>query len=187
MGVRVQPALPDMVVECEHTQLAMEEEIARTSTSGAKARDEEPGGVGAWCSTRSRCGFRARPEGLADGHHPFGSLEEHGPHLPLGTDIVCRWSRSAAARRSGRAAHLAPAIPYGVCRSTRNHPGTVGISTATLRALVVDLVRDIHRHGMRAAVLISGHAGKTHLCTLVDAGEQLIEELPDLRVSVISE
>jgi creatinine amidohydrolase len=117
---------------------------------------------------------------------PFGSLEEHGAHLPLCTDTlqvveVCR----LAAERTG--AHLAPAVAYGVCRSTRNHPGTVGVSTATLRAIAIDLVRDFHRHGMRSFVLISGHAGKTHVLTLVDAGEQLLEELPEIRVSVISE
>ncbi len=117
---------------------------------------------------------------------PFGSLEEHGAHLPLCTDTlqvveVCR----RVAERTG--AHLAPAIPYGVCRSTRNHPGTVGISTATLRAIAIDLVRDFHRHGMRSFVVISGHAGKTHVLTLVDAGEQLLDELPDISISVISE
>jgi creatinine amidohydrolase len=117
---------------------------------------------------------------------PFGSLEEHGAHLPLCTDTlqvveVCR----RVAERTG--VHLAPALPYGVCRSTRNHPGTVGVSTATLRAIAIDLVRDFHRQGMRSFVLISGHAGKTHVLTLVDAGEQLLEELPDARISVISE
>jgi creatinine amidohydrolase len=117
---------------------------------------------------------------------PFGSLEEHGAHLPLCTDTlqvveVCR----RAAGRTG--AHLAPAVPYGVMRSTRNHPGTVGVTTATLRSLAIELVRDFHRHGMRSFVLISGHAGRTHVLTLVDAGEQLLEELPEIRVSVISE
>jgi len=117
---------------------------------------------------------------------PFGSLEEHGAHLPLCTDTlqvveVCR----RVAERTG--VHLAPVIAYGVCRSTRNHPGTVGITTSTLRAITIDLVRDFHRQGMRSFVLISGHAGKTHVLTLVDAGEQLLDELPDIRISVISE
>ena len=117
---------------------------------------------------------------------PFGSLEEHGGHLPLCTDTlqvveVCR----RVAERTG--VHLAPAVAYGVCRSSRNHPGTVGVTTATLRAIAIDLVRDFHRQGLRSFVLISGHAGKTHVLTLVDAGEQLLDELPDIRVSVISE
>ena len=117
---------------------------------------------------------------------PFGSLEEHGEHLPLATDTlqvveVCR----RVAERTG--AHVAPAVAYGVCRSTRCHPGTVGLTTATLRSIALDLVRDFHRHGMRFFVLISGHAGKTHLLTLVDAGEQLLEELPGIGVSVVSE
>lgn len=117
---------------------------------------------------------------------PFGSVEEHGPHLPLGTDTiqVCEVCRRAAARTG---ALLAPAVPYGVCRSTRNHPGTVGIGTATLRALAIDIGRDFYRQGLRNFVLISGHAGKTHLLTLLDAGEELLEQLPESRVTVISE
>jgi len=117
---------------------------------------------------------------------PFGSLEEHGPHLPLGTDTIQVWEVCRlAAERTG--ALLAPAVPYGVCRSTRNHPGTVGITTATLRALALDLCRDFHRQGLRTFVLISGHAGQTHMLTLVDAAEELLERLPGSRFSVICE
>jgi creatinine amidohydrolase len=51
----------------------------------------------------------------------------------------------------------------------------------------VELGCDFYRQGLRNFVLISGHAGKTHLLTLVDAGEELLERLPDCRVTVISE
>jgi creatinine amidohydrolase len=117
---------------------------------------------------------------------PFGATEEHGDHLPLGTDTfqaadVCRL---LAERRS---VFVAPAIPYGVCRSTGDHPGTVSLTTETLKALAIDLVRSFYRQGLRNVVLLSGHAGGTHNAALLDAGECLLRELPELRIAVASE
>lgn len=117
---------------------------------------------------------------------PFGSVEEHGQHLPLGTDTfqaddVCR---KLAERRP---LFVAPAIFYGVCRSTGGHPGTVSIRTETLKALTIDIVRSLYHQGLRNVVLLSGHAGGTHNATLLDAGEFLLAELPELRIAVASE
>jgi len=117
---------------------------------------------------------------------PFGSVEEHGQHLPLGTDTfqaadVCR---RLAERRP---VFVAPAVFYGVCRSTGDHPGTVSISTETLKALTIDIVRSLYRQGLRNVVLLSGHAGGTHNAALLDAGECLLKELPELRIAVASE
>ena len=69
---------------------------------------------------------------------PFGSTEEHGPHLPLDTDTIqaCEVGRRLAERRP---VFIAPPIHYGVCRSTSCHPGTLSITTATLRSLVLDI------------------------------------------------
>ena len=104
---------------------------------------------------------------------PFGATEEHGLHLPLGTDTfqaadVCR----LLAER--RRVFVAPAIPYGVCRSTGDHPGTISLTTETLKALAIDLVRSFYRQGLRNVVLLSGHAGGTHNAALLDAGECLL-------------
>lgn len=117
---------------------------------------------------------------------PFGATEEHGCHLPLGTDTfqavdVCR----LLAKR--RKIFVAPAIPYGVCRSTGDHPGTVSLSTETLKAVMIDLVRSFYRQGFRSVVVLSGHAGGTHNATLLDTGEMLLRELPELRIAVASE
>jgi creatinine amidohydrolase len=116
---------------------------------------------------------------------PVGSVEEHGPHLPLGTDA---FHALEVARRVAelRPVLVAPPVFYGICRSTREHPGTLSLSGDTLRALLKDLGREFHRQGLRRLIFISGHAGGTHMCALVEAGEALLEEFGDLRVAVVN-
>lgn len=117
---------------------------------------------------------------------PFGSIEEHGPHLPLDTDTMQAWRVAALAARE-RPVFVAAPVHYGVCRSTARHPGTISISTATLRCLCLDICRSLYRQGLRNFVLLTGHAGGTHTSTLIDAGEELLETFADCRVAVVTE
>jgi creatinine amidohydrolase len=116
---------------------------------------------------------------------PVGSLEEHGPHLPLGTDT---FHAQEVARRVAalRPVVVAPPVFYGMCRSTREHPGTVSISGDTLRSLIKDLGREFYRQGLRRLIILSGHAGGTHLSALIEAAETLLEECADLRLAVVN-
>lgn len=117
---------------------------------------------------------------------PFGSTEEHGSHLPLATDTL---HAIEVGRRLAevRDIFIAPPIHYGVCRSTSEHPGTLSISTETLKALAIDVVSALYRQGLRNFVLISGHAGGTHMAALTDAGEKLLQRFADLKIAVLTE
>lgn len=117
---------------------------------------------------------------------PFGSTEEHGPHLPLSTDTLhaCEVGRLLAERRP---LFVAPPVHYGVCRSTSGHPGTISISTRTLRSLAIDLVCAFYDQGLRNFVLLTGHAGGTHTSALIDAGEELLKRLPQAKIAVLTE
>ncbi len=117
---------------------------------------------------------------------PFGSTEEHGLHLPLDTDTL-QAVRVAWQLARLRRIFVAPAIHYGVCRSTHNHPGTLSISTATLKALTVDIVSALYRQGLRNFILLSGHADGTHMATLTDAGEDLLQKYADVNIAVVTE
>ena len=116
---------------------------------------------------------------------PVGALEEHGPHLPLGTDA---YHAVALAHRVAnlRPVLVAPPLFYGICRSTREHPGTVSLSGNTLRALILDLGREFYRQGLRNLVVVTGHAGGIHVAALQEAGEALLAELPEVKVAVVS-
>jgi creatinine amidohydrolase len=116
---------------------------------------------------------------------PVGSLEEHGPHLPLGTDT---FHAQELARRVAalRPVIVAPPIFYGMCRSTREHPGTVSLSGDTLRGLIRDLGREFYRQGLRSLIILTGHAGGTHLAALIEAAETLLEECAEMRLAVVN-
>ncbi len=92
---------------------------------------------------------------------PVGALEQHGPHLPLGTDALLATAVAAdAARRVG--ALVAPALSYGYksqpkCGGGQHFCGTTSVDAATLIGAVRDAVREFARHGVQRLVLVNGH------------------------------
>lgn len=114
---------------------------------------------------------------------PLGSLEEHGPHLPLGLDAMHAYAL-AQATAALHPCWVAPPLFYGLCRSSAQHPGTVGISGDSLRAMVHDIGLGLWRQGIHCLCLLTGHAGGTHQSSLVEAGERLLETT-GLEVAVV--
>ncbi|MQA15352.1 MAG: mycofactocin biosynthesis peptidyl-dipeptidase MftE [Pseudonocardiaceae bacterium] len=87
---------------------------------------------------------------------PVGSLEQHGPHLPLDTDS--RIAQAVAGAAAAPGALLAPPVAYGASGEHETFPGTVSIGHEALYALLVELGRSACRWASRV-VLVNGHGG----------------------------
>ncbi len=117
---------------------------------------------------------------------PVGSLEEHGEHLPLGTDS---FQAEEVARRVGLAfdAVLLPSIAYGDCHSTKNFPGTVTISFDTVRTISFDILSELSRNGIDKVLVLTGHAGSGHMMALRLGAQKAVESDPNLKVMLLSD
>jgi mycofactocin precursor peptide peptidase len=89
---------------------------------------------------------------------PVGSLEQHGPHLPMDTDtrIAAEVARRACAGRAGVV--LAPAISIGASGEHAGFPGTLSIGTDALTGCLVELGRSASAY-WPAMLLVNGHGG----------------------------
>jgi creatinine amidohydrolase len=109
-----------------------------------------------------RLGDATWPEIAATGGRllvlPMGSLEQHGPHLPLNTDT--RIAEALAARLAAACpdAIVAPALPYGASGEHAGFPGTLLINHDVLADLVTELVRSA-RGSFAGVIVISAHGG----------------------------
>src|ERR1700729_2586789 len=89
---------------------------------------------------------------------PVGSLEQHGPHLPLDTDtrIAVAVARRACTGRRGGA--RPPPLPVGASGEHAAFPGTLSIGSAALAACLIELGRHASLH-WPALLLVNGHGG----------------------------
>jgi creatinine amidohydrolase len=104
---------------------------------------------------------------------PVGALEAHGPHLPLGTDVVIAhgMARAGAQRleRHGFAAVILPAFPFTPAPFAAAFAGTLSISAETSTATIVDLARELTRHRFLALAIANSHLDPAHLRALAEA------------------
>ena len=99
---------------------------------------------------------------------PIGSVEDHGPHLPLDVDNFLIWQIcEEAARRAGGDILLMPIIPYGFETHHMDFPGTIDIHMEHLLHFVLDVTKSVAHHGFRRILIADGHGSNMPILDLV--------------------
>jgi len=93
---------------------------------------------------------------------PFGILEKHGPHLPLGTDLLnVRYASLQATQQEY--AVVFPEYYFGQIFEAKHEPGTVAYSVELQLKLLQETSDEMARNGCKKIVIVNGHGGNEHL------------------------
>jgi len=111
---------------------------------------------------------------------PLGSTEQHGPHLPLGTDFLVA---KELARRVGERADVivTPTLPVGYAQYHAVFPGTLSLSEETLTRALIEICDNLLRYGATHFLFVNGHGG--NMVALRRCGEWLRERCVPAAVS----
>ncbi len=92
---------------------------------------------------------------------PIGILEKHGPHLPLGTDLIdCREVALRAAQQEYTIIY--PAYYVGQIFEAKHQPGTIAHSTRMMIDLLQETCDELDRNGIKKIILLNGHGGNEY-------------------------
>lgn len=114
-------------------------------------------------------------------YFPWGALEWHGPHLPLGIDGIVA---DAVATRSVRSTGGVIMPTTWFSPNAPPHPESLNTTSKLLRDLLDSLLVQIAKAGWRIAVLTSGHYGHAHELTLIDVAERALANYGLLTLAV---
>jgi creatinine amidohydrolase len=100
---------------------------------------------------------------------PVGSIEQHGPHLPVSVDTIgaLEVSRRAAAAIDEFPVLVTPPVWWGVSPHHMGFSGTISLTTDTFIALLTDICRSVAAHGFGHILILNGHGGNAGLVEVI--------------------
>lgn len=119
---------------------------------------------------------------------PFGAIEGHGAHLPLGTDNFearenCR--RAALELEAmGCPVVIGPVIPFGTSSFHLGFAGTISLKPETLIAVIREVCLSLYQTGFKKFAFVHGHDG--NLPSMMVAAQEVVDHTPDARAMVLN-
>lgn len=118
---------------------------------------------------------------------PLSPIEEHGPHLPLGTDFFAARDIALAAcelvleKDPMLEVVLMPVIPLGCCRITEDFPGTISLHGRTMVGVIADVCSSLAKYGFRYIVVSNHHLDPVHVKAIL-MGIEEVESRYDVHI-----
>lgn len=104
---------------------------------------------------------------------PLGVIEEHGPHLPLGTDIYFSYAVSRKIKEAlsnlKTDSLIAPPFYWGINHCTGAFPGTFSVKPETMKSILIDIFENLHRFGFNQVYCVNYHGDARHVATILEA------------------
>jgi len=93
---------------------------------------------------------------------PIGSIEIHGPHMPVGTDSIAVYNIARLAAEKEESVVLPP-LYYAYVPENRHSPGAISLTAKTLLSLLEEICDEISRNGFKKILIVNGHGGNTQI------------------------
>ena len=118
---------------------------------------------------------------------PISPLEEHGPHLPVGTDLLTAKDTATEAirilnRKNPELTYvLLPAVPLGYCKFNTDFPGSISVSSKVIRDVIYSIGSSLASHGFKYLIICTYHMAIGHLKGIYSGMERVMRKY-DMRI-----
>ncbi len=118
---------------------------------------------------------------------PISPLEEHGPHLPVGTDLLTAKDTATEAirilnRKNPELTYvLLPAVPLGYCKFNTDFPGSISVSSKVVRDVIYSMGSSLASHGFKYLIICTYHMAIGHLKGIYSGMERIMRKY-DMRI-----
>ena len=118
---------------------------------------------------------------------PISPLEEHGPHLPVGTDLLIAKDTATEAirilnRKNPELTYvLLPAVPLGYCKFNTDFPGSISVSSKVVRAVIYSIGSSLADHEFKYLIICTYHMAIGHLKGIYSGMEHVMRKY-DMRI-----